>query len=623
MSHLNVEDVLESAETALRECRFADAEVEALNALAYVRNNSDKPTEESALRESKALRLLSMSYWQRGLGLEAMGPAQSAVQLMSPYIDSPEYVLVLNNLGVVHAIQCDHVGSLKLWGEALARARELGMTKAAATTSVNMGHAYYQTTQYEQALQYYRDGQRAFEMLGEVTEVADITGNIGNILYQQSDFSGALEHHSIALDIARRLGNKHAQAIHLGNIGLVYKDISDYPRALQYLGEALEVNLQIGNQHGQALQYANIGNLYNRLHDTDRALEYMNRSAEIFASIGSLDSEAREYGNIATVYLALNDYPNANLYFKRAYDIFEAQDLKLELAKCLQYLGRTLSGLFEFEEARGVLERACHDAETLGLHSTYAEALVSLGEHYFYSNNPHRDIERAESYLLEGLLANKQYGSKFFVSHTHQLLSALYKEANRWPEYSEHIEQYLALQAEIANTEITSQADRFGWERKLVELEGARKRDSERTQALTKEVEAAVHELVRKNNLLEDLKRKVKKLKEYTRGEGLEISDRLEQKLERNTVSIDDKRTLEVQFEALHAPFIDKLRTTFPELTQMELKIAALLRMNLTTSNIASVMCISKRTVEFHRLNLRKKLGLASEQDLHTTLVSL
>ncbi|MBL7998984.1 MAG: helix-turn-helix transcriptional regulator [Candidatus Kapabacteria bacterium] len=90
--------------------------------------------------------------------------------------------------------------------------------------------------------------------------------------------------------------------------------------------------------------------------------------------------------------------------------------------------------------------------------------------------------------------------------------------------------------------------------------------------------------------------------------------------LERNIVPLESKRELEKQWTEVHGAFIDHLKMTYPLLSAMELKIAALLKMKLSTSNISAILFLSKRTVEFHRLNIRKKMGLSPTDNLHVLL---
>jgi hypothetical protein len=67
-------------------------------------------------------------------------------------------------------------------------------------------------------------------------------------------------------------------------------------------------------------------------------------------------------------------------------------------------------------------------------------------------------------------------------------------------------------------------------------------------------------------------------------------------------------------FDSVHSNYLKKLKEYCPELSTSELKLAAYLRLNLSTKEIAQLMNISVRGVETSRYRLRKKLGLTNEE---------
>jgi len=77
-------------------------------------------------------------------------------------------------------------------------------------------------------------------------------------------------------------------------------------------------------------------------------------------------------------------------------------------------------------------------------------------------------------------------------------------------------------------------------------------------------------------------------------------------------------------FDQAHSNFLKKLKEQWPDLTPTELKMAAYLRLNLTSKEIAHLMSISIRGVETGRYRLRKKLGLTSnDTSLYDFLISI
>ncbi len=78
-----------------------------------------------------------------------------------------------------------------------------------------------------------------------------------------------------------------------------------------------------------------------------------------------------------------------------------------------------------------------------------------------------------------------------------------------------------------------------------------------------------------------------------------------------------------VHFDSVHTNYLKKLKEKCPSLTTSDLKLAAYLRLNLTSKEIAQLMNISIRGVETSRYRLRKKLGLPNETNLFDHLIKI
>lgn len=76
-------------------------------------------------------------------------------------------------------------------------------------------------------------------------------------------------------------------------------------------------------------------------------------------------------------------------------------------------------------------------------------------------------------------------------------------------------------------------------------------------------------------------------------------------------------------FDDVHANYLRKLKEHCPQLTGTDLKLAAFLKLSLTTKEIAQLLNISIRGVETSRYRLRKKLGLTNEVNLFDYLTQL
>ena len=71
---------------------------------------------------------------------------------------------------------------------------------------------------------------------------------------------------------------------------------------------------------------------------------------------------------------------------------------------------------------------------------------------------------------------------------------------------------------------------------------------------------------------------------------------------------------IETHLENIVSPFLTTLNATYSGLTPREIQIANLVKEGKTTKEIAALINISTRAVEFHRYNIRIKLGLRKKK---------
>jgi hypothetical protein len=133
----------------------------------------------------------------------------------------------------------------------------------------------------------------------------------------------------------------------------------------------------------------------------------------------------------------------------------------------------------------------------------------------------------------------------------------------------------------------------------------------------SRELANSTSNLIRKNEILLQLKDELQALR-------AELND---SRLSRNFISLyrlidehlsseDDWRLFEANFNQVHEVFFKKLKAEFPDLTPGDLRLAAYLKMNLASKEVAPLLNISLRGVENKRYRLRKKMGLPPDANL-------
>lgn len=132
-----------------------------------------------------------------------------------------------------------------------------------------------------------------------------------------------------------------------------------------------------------------------------------------------------------------------------------------------------------------------------------------------------------------------------------------------------------------------------------------------------KEIANTAANLMQKNKILLQLKEAVIQLSKTS---GSHFSGKSIQKIihliDVNRTTDADWKLFETHFKEINESFYKKLVNKHPHLTPGDLKLAAYLKLNLSSKEIAALMNISVRGVENKRYRLRKHLNLASATSL-------
>ena len=151
-------------------------------------------------------------------------------------------------------------------------------------------------------------------------------------------------------------------------------------------------------------------------------------------------------------------------------------------------------------------------------------------------------------------------------------------------------------------------------ERKIMHLE---------KEKLESELQKMTFHILNRNRALIDQKNRLLglsvKAREVVRTGLLDIIGKIDEEL------TDDKdwTYIEPQLDKVYNNFVTRLKEKHPDLTLSEIKIAAYVRMNLSTKEISEFMHKTGRAVENDRYRLRKKIGLDSNDSLQHYLINL
>ena len=124
--------------------------------------------------------------------------------------------------------------------------------------------------------------------------------------------------------------------------------------------------------------------------------------------------------------------------------------------------------------------------------------------------------------------------------------------------------------------------------------------------------------IIRKNEFLNSLKDEIVKIKANIRDQEIRLGLNKLSLMITQDLSIDrDREKFQMHINEQNSNFIHQLTESFPSMTDNEKRLASLLRLNLSSKEIASILNISPKSVEMNRYRLRKKLKVDTKTSLN------
>jgi len=139
----------------------------------------------------------------------------------------------------------------------------------------------------------------------------------------------------------------------------------------------------------------------------------------------------------------------------------------------------------------------------------------------------------------------------------------------------------------------------------------------------SKELANSTFNLIRKNELLITIRDQVRRLRKMDDSSRQDAEfGKMMRLINRQLNHQKDWEIFEQNFNQVHEAFFQRLMATYEDLTPGDLKLAACLKMNLSSKEIAPLLNISLRGVENKRYRLRKKLNLSASENLTEFMIN-
>ncbi|MBA2610507.1 MAG: tetratricopeptide repeat protein [Bacteroidetes bacterium] len=306
--------------------------------------------------------------------------------------------------------------------EKLSANAKKNVLKHKALCICNIGFAFQENDDYENALAYYIKSLKIQEEIGDKHDIALSLNNLGAAWQSQGNLKKALDYYKKSVAIQEEIGDKEGKANSLGNLGLIYQDLGDPSRSLECYFESLKLEEEIGEKTGMAITLNCIGGIYNNLGDILKAIDYFSRSIKIHEELGDKNGLAQSFGNIGSVYLSQNDITKALEFFTKALKLNESIDRKEGIIVCLNNIGAAYSRQKNMQKALEYYSRSLELAKKLGRIADVTLLLNNVGN----IHEKQKDYTAALVMYYKGASLAKKTGDKKALAQSLTNISSIY-----------------------------------------------------------------------------------------------------------------------------------------------------------------------------------------------------
>ncbi len=506
--------------------------------------------------------------------------------------DLREMAHVHTSLGGVLSEQGERDRSLAEFDKAVEIWITLGDTKQLCGTEVRLAGTYDRFDLDDKAMEYFKNALEHCGAVGDSVFMAHALNGIGILHKKQLDHDKALEVLEHARSIYARFDDRHGSAGVLNNLGVVYKSLGRYEEARACYVEGLRLMEQMGSERGIMSFNQNLGILENLEGRPDKGLEHCSRSLVIANAIGLAATQSE----------ALN-----------------------EIAKSLHLLERPQAALDSVDKAIAIAARASLLDKEQQAWSTRGEVLEALGRHPEAIASLRTHVQLRDSlFSLEKAAAVDRLQVMYETEQREATIARLEEQAHYQQARKRWLRIGIIALAAAAIIIVLSLLQRRRRERQLhaaqLGLQQAeRQRLQEQLDHKRRELtEKALH-LAQKNELMRGLEQDIKMIKDQ---HGHEALDAVANKLRFDKQIDRDWEQFTMAFTEMDREFFERLTARHPTLNTNDLRLCALLTMKLGNKEVAAILNVSDEGVKKARYRLRKKLELATEDDLEGYLAT-
>ena len=467
----------------------------------------------------------------------------------------------------------------------------------------NVAHTYmrtgkifsYHTNEPEKAIRYFLQAKRSFEALADTLNLGRVNREIGWVYNSQEDLENTRSYLDAALSAFGAIRDTFEILTVLNSFGILCRKEKNHQSAEQYYMDMLQLGTLANMHQLDYLAHANLGRLKQESGAFQQGLDFTRKAIAAWDP-NDAAGLAGLHGLLAENLFGLDQYNQALTMAHKSLDLAQQanalsrqRDATLTLSSIYKSMGNDQQA-YHFLRAHKVVYDSLFNTEKTeiihGLETKYEtekkEAAIKLMQ-----KSAEVDAVQKRS-LRMGLILLGLTG--WFII-------------------------YALLLNKRKNDKIHQQKMEMAGQKQLnLELELAHKK---------KELIARATQLARKNEFLHQLEEQVATLGTHVDQHIRKATDRINRLISYDRLEEEEWQQFSEEFRTVHKEFLERLHDKYGSFTHSEMRLITLLKMNLSSKEIANILRISDQSIWKSRYRLRKKMKLDKDIDLQGLLLAL
>ncbi|KAA2217005.1 tetratricopeptide repeat protein [Maribacter flavus] len=548
-----------------------------------------------------------------------------------------------NGLSDGHFLKANAYGALQIMDSAMLNYQEairfsklFGSNRNLASAMANISVIEGQNGNYVKAIKLMDTVAKMNLVEKDYLNYGVTLNNRAYHFYEQGDYVNAMKGFKAALNILDTIPRDiFRQGDVYRNIAKLNYQEKDFEDALSYLNKANDIYEKVDDYLFQSYVWSDIGNVYLELKRYDNAIESYKKGLTICEDYGFKESRSLSLGNLAIALREQGKLEEALNSFHESTKNTEHDESMANRIVHEYHVGYTHALLKNKDSALFHLNRAISWSDSLGQANELKNALEFRSKSYA--------LWGMETNALEDLLKmNFIKDSIFNTKKSKQIeqLQTLYETEKKEAEIALQKEEINTLNEKAKVDTLTkglyaggmftfvtvSGLLFFGFRQRIKKNRIAREKQEaifqQEIEHKQKELASQTLHLVQKNTFIQELMENLEKIKNSPEKFKMEFR-RIVMLLKKENASDKDWEVFKSYFADVHNDFDQKLKTIYTDISEKEIRLAAFLRMNLTTKEIAATLNVLPDSILKSKYRLKKKLGLDKDTDLNQFLNTL